>query len=204
MTVFPLDLPSVDDFIKLEMTPVSIVAESSSIFTGSQETQVHAGKWFEVSAIVKPLTEEDGREWAGFFTRMNGLEGSFLLGCPPVFKQLGSPTGTPLVNGANQQGNVLETDGWDPNKTIFKTGDYFQLGTGAASRLYMVNTPAISDGSGNATLDIFPMLREIPANNAPIILDDLRGLFKLTSNKNPWNVGLALMYGVTISMKESF
>jgi hypothetical protein len=99
-----------------------------------------------------------------------------------------SGTLTSLMNyaGAGQ----LSTSAWLPNKIgIFLPGDFFQLtvpdSTGTPrNRLYQYvgQSPASSDGGGNAVLDIFPALREAPAG-VPLVLTNPQGEFRLADNR---------------------
>jgi len=57
-----------------------------------------------------------------------------------------------------------------------------------------------SDSSGNATLPIWPPLRESPANVAPLILTNTQGLFRRSDPKLQWNENydktVALSFGI--------
>lgn len=79
---------------------------------------------------------------------------------------VGALGGTPLVNGANQSGTSLVTDGWTASVTgVLKAGDiitcasskavnpWTRKSTGAL-RLMVVTADVDSDGSGNATIPI--------------------------------------------------
>jgi hypothetical protein len=121
------------------------------------------------------MDDETASEWTAFLMALKGQRGTFLLGHPTKTTPRGTGAGTPLVNGASQTGANLVTDGWGTSQVVLKKGDFFSLG----QRLYSVLTDTTSDGSGNATLDIFPNLRESPANNAALTLTNPTGLFRL-------------------------
>jgi len=57
-------------------------------------------------------------------------------------------------------------------------------GPGAA-RLYQYVNPAplVSNGGGNASIDIFPSIREAPAAGAPVTLINPQGTFRLAANR---------------------
>lgn len=102
----------------------------------------------------------------------------------------GTATGTPLVNGANQTGSSLVTDGWTNTITgILKVGDVFtiagvfsinpvsRLSTGNLQQFVVTTVDVNSDGSGNATVAISPAITTSgqyqtvsasPADNAAI------------------------------------
>lgn len=125
---------------------------------------------------LAPMTVPQSKPWVAFFLKLNGLEGTFWL--PPTVDGTASgvATGTPLVNGASQTGQSLITDGWTISQTgILKAGDWIQVG----NYLYRILNDANSDGSGNATFDIWPDLRSSPLDNDSIIVTNPKGLFRL-------------------------
>ena len=132
--------------------------------------------------------------WQSFILEARGGVNAFMLGDPKAVLPKGVASGTPVVAGAGQTGYSLVTRGWSPNITsILRIGDYIQVGY----RLYKVLNAANSDGSGNATLSIWPNLRDQPADGTTIITRGCKGLFRLsktTGNKFSINVG---NYGLT-------
>lgn len=102
---------------------------------------------------------------------------------------LGQRGGTPLVNGATQTGSALVTDGWTAAAANrLKKGDVFtidgvfkinpanQRSTGQLMQ-FLVTADVASDGSGNASIPIFPAIittgaqatvNASPADNAAI------------------------------------
>jgi hypothetical protein len=99
--------------------------------------------------------------------------------------------GTPLVNGAAQTGSSLVTDGWTALAAArLKQGDVFTIAnvfgvnpqnrqsTGALQQ-FVVTADVSSDGSGNATIPIFPAItltgafqtvNALPADNAALTI----------------------------------
>ncbi len=72
--------------------------------------------------------------------------------------------------------------------SILLPGDFIQIGY----RLYKVLSAANCDGDGNATLSIWPPLRDLPADGTAIQTRNCKGLFRLKQNTgNKWstNVG---------------
>jgi hypothetical protein len=107
-----------------------------------------------------------------------------------------------LVNGAGQTGD-LQTDGWLASQTnILSAGDWIQLGSGATSKLYKVLQGANSNGSGEATLLLWPKLRSAPADNAVITVQNPVGVFALTENVTEWSIDEAKTYGLSFSARE--
>ena len=197
---YPLSLPSVTDYASARMTARSVVGVSQSPFTGAQQVQKHQGQWWEFDARLVPMSRASAETWIAFLLSLNGMQGTFLLGDPLGTTARGVGSGTPLVNGASQTGNSLITDGWTASQTgILKAGDYFQLGTGSSSKLYKVLNDANSDGSGNATFDIFPEINTAVADDTAITVSSAKGLFRLTSNEMGFDLQQAQQYGIAFS-----
>jgi len=82
---------------------------------------------------------------------------------------VGKQGGTPLVNGANQTGNSIITNGWTASAAVLNAGDVISFGTLTAGSLavnpqnrqstgalrqFVVTANVTADGSGNATIPI--------------------------------------------------
>jgi hypothetical protein len=184
----------------------SVVAGTASPFTGSQQIYAHAGQWWSAQVQLPPMNRADAQQWLGFLGSLNGREGTFLMGLDPKHTApLGIATGTPVVKGAAQTGNVLTTDGWTNTVTgILKAGDFIQLGTGSTSTLHQLLTDASSDGIGEAVLDLWPAIRTAPADNAAITISAPRGLWRLADNENGWDLDLAGIFGMSFNCIEAF
>ena len=197
---FPLSLPNTTSYSSARMTARSVVGVTKSPFTGAQQVQKHQGQWWEWEAHLVPMTRASAEEWIAFMLSLNGQQGTFLLGDPLGATARGVATGTPLVKGASQTGSSLITDGWTASQTgILKAGDYFQLGTSSSSKLYKVLADANSDGSGDATFDIFPSINVAVANDATITVASPKGLFRLASNEMGFDLKQAQNYGIAFS-----
>jgi hypothetical protein len=61
----------------------------------------------------------------------------------------------------------------------------------------------VSDGSGNATIDIFPRLRESPANNTALDLTSPKGLFRLSENGYSIKLNVDKTFDVSFSAIEA-
>lgn len=201
---YPLSLPSNRQISAVRMTTVDIVGQNISPFTATQQTYKYQGQYWEADITLRPMTRDEAEYWISFLLKLNGAYGTFLLGDPNGAVPRGVATGTPVVNGANQTGNELVTDGWTTSTTgILKAGDYIQLGTGSTSRLYKVLDDVNSDGSGNATLTIYPDLRTSPADNETITVNSPKGVFRLSSNQSAWDIKESAIYGITFGAREA-
>lgn len=174
---YPLTLPTATGVSEISWSRESAVAASESIFSKKVQVTDWLGKRLVATVRLPPMTEAQVREWHGFFSALNGLLGTFWLGPTLDKAQKGVATGTPLINGASQSGTTIATDGWTANTTgILKAGDWIQIG----NHLYMVTQDADSGATtGPASLEIWPQLRTVPADNDPITLSNPKGLFRM-------------------------
>lgn len=201
---YPLSLPTQAGIAKVRLIANDVVAVSQSPFTAAQQVYKYTGQFWEADITLPPMKRADAEYWISFLLKLAGPYGTFLLGDPNGGTARGAATGTPLVNGGSQTGNELITDGWTNSTTgILKAGDYIQLGTGSSSQLYKVLDDVNSDGSGNATLTVWPDLRSAPANNAAITVSNPKGVFRLASGQATWDISEASIYGITFGAREA-
>jgi len=204
MTItFPLDPPAAPTPTEMKVTIREVVAQSRSPFSYKRQVQEHQGGHWEMSFDLPPLTEAEWREWTGWLAALRGVRGTFLWGDPARTSPQGAGGGTPVVNGAAQTGLVLATDGWPVSTLVLKRGDYFQLGNGSATRLHMVTADATTDSGGAVDLDIWPRLRESPADGALLTIDNPVGQWQLATNQNAWRHIEARQVNLSLDFKEA-
>jgi hypothetical protein len=180
---YPINLPSTPAPTEIRIKPRAIVSLAVSPFSGAQQAYQHQGQFWQADVTMPEMSRAYAAPWMAAFLQLNGRYGTFRLGNAATQTPQGVATGTPLVKGASQTGQSLITDGWTASVTgILKQGDHIQI----EDRLYMVMVNANSDGSGNATLDIWPRLRAAPADNAVVTINNCTGIFRLVSNEMPW------------------
>lgn len=204
MTItYPLTMPTVPAPKLIKITQDAAVAVSESPFDFSQQTFAHQGQRFMADVTLPIMNRAQFGPWAAFFAKLNGRQGTFLMGDPDAKVARGVATGTPLVNGASQVGGSLVTDGWTHSITgILKQYDYLQLGSGATSRMYLVLDDANSDSAGNATINIWPNLRGSPADNAAIVVSACKTVFRLAA-PFAWDANEVSAYEVSVSVVEA-
>lgn len=204
MTIsYPLEFPTSVSPKRVTFYAVNAVALSRSPFTFVSQTQQYAGQSWGAEITLPAMLRETAEEWISFLMALQGPRGTFYLRDPLGKEPRGSASGTPLVNGANQTGNSLISDGWTPSTTgILMRGDKIQIG----SRLHAVMGTADvdSDGSGNATIDIWPRIRESPADNESIVTESPAGIFRLANPMtNLWSADETLSYDVSFECVEA-
>jgi hypothetical protein len=153
------------------------------------------------------MKRDDAEEWVAFLLSLGGSYGTFLLGDPIGGTARGSASttpGTPVVSGDNQTGDILVIDGLPVSVTGYlKAGDYIQLGSGLTSRLHKVLESVDTNSSGEASVTIWPSLRESPADGATVTVSDCKGLFRLNTSETMWDINTASVYGMTFGAAEA-
>ena len=182
----------------IEWNPREFVSKNESPFTGQTQTYDWQVSMWEGMVSFPPMSRLSADAWSSFILALRGPIHCFMLGDPKARLPKGTAKGTPLVNGANQTGYTLYTDGWDANQpNLLVVGDFIQIGW----RLYKVTQTVASDSTGHGILSIWPNLRDLPADNTPVVVTNCKGIFRLaqsTNNKWSTNVGNYGMTGLQI------
>ncbi len=193
---FPLALPAVLEAASIRWIGQSAVGGGPSPFTFKQQLHKHSGKMLEIEITTMRLERADAEQVVTFGLKLGGKLGTFLIGDLPNPNPRGSSGGTPLVKGAGQTGEELIIDGLPVSTNgVYLAGDWFHVGTGTTQRLHKNLVDVDSNGAGDATLDIFPPLRESPVDDAPLTWVEARGVFRLVNNAFTWDLRRALVYG---------
>jgi hypothetical protein len=203
MTItYPLAFPSLG-VASVRITQNAVVAVSKSPFTGTEQVQEHQGQWFECEISIPPMYRADYAEWDCFFLQLNGRSGTFLTGDSSYRVPRGTVAGTVLINGSHSaRSKTLAVKGMTAGTTLLKS-DYIQLGTGSTARLHKVISDATADGSGNATLDIWPALTTSYANGDPVTYNSPVGVFRLTSNQMAYEANPGIIFSGMVCAARS-
>jgi hypothetical protein len=133
-----------------------VSSATTSPFSQQQQVYDWQAGMLEGSVSWAPLMRSEISPLLAFIAALHGVSNVFQMGDPLGKSPLGTPSGTPLVNGSGQSGFSLATKGWTagaPN--VLLAGDWIQIGY----RLYQATASVTADGSGNATIPIWPQLR---------------------------------------------
>lgn len=192
---FPANIyPQNEQWIS-ESNPSVFRSELNNI---EQVTEMPGTRW-RCSMPFVNLTREKGRQLNAFLMSLNGTIGQAYIVPYDSRTSLGSPGGSPLVNGANQTGGTLVTDGWTASTLIFKAGDYFNAG----GELKVITEDINSDASGNATLVFSPNLHKSPASNTSITYDNPWCLMRMANKSQAaWQLTRERHYLVTLNFVE--
>lgn len=206
MTIsYPRDLPAVKAPRSVELRAVTATGLSRSPFTGAEISYQWSLERWEVDLSLPPMTRVDAEAWAAWILSLQGRAKTFLLGDPLGAVPRGSARDADLltVDGAGQTGHALALTSAPASVAgYFKAGDYLQLGTGSTARLHKILEDAHSDGTGRVTVDLWPALRGSPPDGASVKVEGARGVFRLASNVQGWQISEAALYGFTLAAEE--
>ncbi|MDO8932071.1 MAG: hypothetical protein Q7U97_06740 [Rhodocyclaceae bacterium] len=176
MTIVYLDFPDVrpDSF---EWQFSTITESFASPFTGDEQTAdlPGAARWI-AATVFSDLARAEATNLEAHLVECNGPAGRIRLWNMARELPLGVATGTPVVDGADNYGGLLNTRGWTPSTAgILKRGDYFSV----ADEIKMLLADANSDADGKAALTFGPNLRNVPADGTSIVTTKPKGIFRL-------------------------
>lgn len=190
--VLPLTLVS-----SLERRLVTSVAEARSPFTGTSQIQDWGASWWEYQIEMAVMQGANARRLSAFFTALGGLRGRFLFPDPSI--EVPVAAGNPYVTETQVAGaSTLKTAGWGLG---LRAGDFFQLGSDAATRLYQVTADIVPLGS-EAVINFVPPLRASVPAGAPLGLSGPSVLLRLTAPV-PTMIGRADQHRFTLSAREA-
>lgn len=170
----------------------------TSPFTGSTQTVRWVGSSWRATVTMDSLDELEAIAMEALLFEMDGIAGRVKLydfgRTPNVVR------GAPLVNGANQKGTSLITDGWTASTKVLKKGDYFTVN----NELKYVLADVTSNSSGQATIRFAPQLRVAPPDNAALEVAKPYAIFRLADDENGVDRKPAFDNGFSIDFVEAF
>lgn len=184
---------------------ISKVGKARSIFTGARQVFAHQGQWLEGTLEWPPMTRAQAEQVVAFLLSLNGVEGTFTMTPPECSAPQGSWAGSsPKVAGGSQSGNQLILNNLAEGLAA-AAGDWLQVMDGAISRLHKVVRAATVSGSPlDLRLDIWPRLRSSPVDGSDVTLASPKGTFCLKDDgKMRWDIGEAVIYGVSVDFEEA-
>jgi hypothetical protein len=160
------------------------------------------GNRFKLSVSMPPMNSPTlGRQWVAKL--IQGKQEGARMEWPLNGFDPGSP-GDIKVAGAGQSGRTLNVDGATPNYP-FREGQFFSIEQAGQHFLYMVTTEVLASNTvaGTATLQLEPMLRVSPPDNAvchfgrPMIEGFILG------DSFAWELALAHFVGISFDLVET-
>jgi hypothetical protein len=177
-------------------------AQVSLAASGVRHVADLTGQRWRATASYPPMTRAQFAPIAAFVAAQRGQYGSFKIVLPILSTPLGDiSASTPLVNGADQTGRSLITDGWANSQLVLKAGDVFKLASN--DKVYMVTSDGTSDGSGNLTLAIEPALVASPADNEALTVTAVPFTMALAGNPQEFPARPGGFFSYEVDMVEA-
>lgn len=169
-----------------------------SPWNGQTQTMRYPGSAWKATMTLRNLDDFESRAVEAIIAELDGLSGRIRLrdfGRHPL-----PAKGAPTVNGAGQTGSNLSTKGWAANTKVLLRGDYITVN----DELKLVLADVTSNTTGVALVRIAPMLRNQPANGAPIEVTNPYGIFRLNKDENGMDREPGIVNGTTLEFIEVF
>ena len=161
-----------------------------------------AQRWV-ITADWVGLTRAQFAPIQAFVLAQRGQWDTFTAALPAHKLPQGVATGTPVVNGANQQGRSLATRGWTANLVgVMKAGDF--LGIAGQTKVYMVTADANSDSTGSVTLLIEPALLMVPSDNVSLVVRNVPLTLAMGGDTLESAVAPGSIYNFSLQLVEAF
>lgn len=203
---YPLALPTHTGIASIELRAMNAVAYSRSPFTFAGQVHAYTGKAWQADISLPAMKRSDAEQWVAWLISLKGQLGTFYLGDPLATTPLGSARNSDgiLVDGAVSSGDTIDIDGAPTSQTDYlKAGDYLQIGTGTSRQLFKVLADVDTDGTGSATVDVWPNVRTTIADNASVTVESTQGVFRLASNEQAYSINEASIYGISFGAIEA-
>lgn len=182
MPTFPL--PALLREISITTYSPTLISVSHNLKRQVRSKGVH--RWMIEASLPEAATRSNAAALMAFMTALRGQYTAFDIALPVIGTARGAGGGTPLVNGADQTGRSVVTDGWPNSTAILKAGDFVTFA--GDYKVYMVTADVSSDGSGDATLTIEPALEVTPDDDAAITCSGVSWRVALADDKFTWSM----------------
>jgi len=197
---YPISLPTTG-ISSVEWRTVNSVVTSQSPFTYKQQIISHGGQRWEATINLPPMNRNTAAAWKAALVSLKGSYGTMLLGDPNYCLPRGTLRSTDASNfatvSATAGNSFLQITMQDQTKTLL-AGDYIQVGSDAAARLFQV----MEDRTGDGQLEVYPNVR-IDYSSETIGTNDTKGVFRLSSNVTSWSIDNAAIYGISFDVVEA-
>ena len=165
---------------------------------GGESPQLIRGQGWRLSLEFLPTGRAEAAKLEAFLLSLRAGSGRFWMGDPYQSQPLGVASGSPVTSSAAIGSETLAVTGFAVSVTgQLKANDKVQIG----NHLYSVLADVDSDVSGNATVSLWPPLRDSYADGTAIITENARGVFALTEDLEFSRDRLEL-YGTRLSAGE--
>jgi len=161
---YPVDVP-ISDLARITVRENTANVAQFSGFTSQGVVQEYEGDHWGASIGYSRLPRSLAQDVSAFVSKLRGAKGTLVLSFPGYDEPLGAAKdnpSSPAVNGSGQAGNeeLLVKSGPASITDWLLPGDIIQVGPANRPHWHKVLQAVDTDGSGNATIDVWPRVRE--------------------------------------------
>lgn len=187
--------------IKIVSHYPTIISVSHSL---KKQVRSRGGQRWMIEYEYPVLTRVQFSELFAFLLKQRGRYDTFTISPPTVATPQGGIPGSPIVQGANQTGRSVVTDGWGTTQSnVLVAGDFIKFAN--HSKVYMITANASSNGTGTgeATLSIEPALITSPADNSAITVSSVPFTVSLADDNLESEVSMPEFYNLKLGFIET-
>jgi hypothetical protein len=170
------------------MNLVANTAVFRSPLSGVTQTLARPGSRLTMMLTWSRISGDDRAILKGFLAGQFGQE-HLITYRDPTHVQRGALGGSPTVAGASQTGQSLDISSGPVSQTNWlRRGDQISFPNGTYTELKIVTDDVDTNGSGQATIPIYPEIHISPANLAAVdIVVPINGTWRLLNPENSWD-----------------
>jgi len=194
------DWPAGIRFTSAVITARSAVGAVISPYSFSRESQNWGGERWEMSLEFLRTTRAQAAAVEAFLLRLRGGIHQVRLGDPWGSLPQGSRLGTPVVGASATAGATsFASKGWGVSQSgVLLTNDYLEID----ERLYRVLADVDADANGDATIEVWPRLRESYAEDTSIRTQNPRTLWSLAEPSVTFSRDQIGLYETSVALIE--
>ena len=194
-----ITLPNCPPIRNASMKLLSYATDQTPTLGGPQTRVMRLGdRWAGDFTTYPALYADEGRIYLSRLVR--GMTDTVLIGViePGMRAQ---DYGTPQIAVGGASGMSIQVKGLGAGRVV-PEGKFLSIVTGGQRFLYQTTSEVTADGSGDATLAIFPMLRRQHAANDVVVLSAPKMEGYVQGNEVQWEVTKSKRIGFVFSVQE--
>lgn len=193
-----ITLPSTPKPSEMSWRLMQPAQNNVNAWTGSRQVIASGRGWWECQFALPPIVgTENFNPWRGFIAAMRGAANDVRIPVDPTAQS--ALSNTVLVNGADQFGRSVDTDGWPASTTVLSAGQFVTI----ADQLLQLTADVTSNASGEATLTFEPAIRVPTTDNAAVEYKNPHCLMYLQEEPT-YNVSAGYIYTLGMQLRECF
>lgn len=169
--------PAALEYEQASLRAVDTVAETRSVYSGAESRLDFGGEWWELTLVTIPMQWGDAAEIAAWCDRLRDADATAQIDLSSLTTRLGTTAAATitLTSGAAAGQRSVAVTGLGAGKTLL-AGSFIAT---AANRLHRLRQSVTASGTGAATLDLFPRLRDALSTSAVLTIGAPAGLWRL-------------------------